>query len=139
MHKVMYFATREKDKAVTESGTAVYGMLLRSLISAAEAPAFSSTTTSSTDVSAAARSAREALDCCIAEVFEKRKTRWGFGALSSFIKKAPDSLPELLLPQLLDKARTARSEFLQLEALKLCSMCLRCGFPKLRLPKIPES
>lgn len=134
MDRVMYFATREKEKGVTEAATAVYGMLLRSLIASAGGPvvilAVSSGTEAaeaSPDASTAAVSARKAVDGCIHEVFDKRKTRWGYGTLSNFLKRAPDSLPELLLPQLLDKARAARSEFLQIEALKLCNMCMRYG------------
>ena len=128
MDKVMYFATREKSKAVTESGTAVYCMLLRSVIAAAGGSAVALAATNNTTASAAAVAARTAIDECIKEVFDKRKTRWGYGALSSFVKKDPENLPELLLPQLLDKARTARSEFLQVEALKLCNVCFRYDY-----------
>jgi hypothetical protein len=135
MDKVMYFATREKDKGVAAAATAVYGMLLRSLVAAAretgdaQAPSEAHTREQPPDPNAshAAFFARQALDDCIKEVFEKKKTQWSCKDLGTFAQRAADSLPELLLPEVLEKARTARSEYLQIEALKLCSVCFRYG------------
>jgi hypothetical protein len=149
MDKVMYFATREKDKGVNAAATAVYGMLLRALISSAVGSrgthallAASSGVEAAESASNAALCARQALDGCIKEVFEKKKTRWGCNDLGTFIKRAPDTLPELLLLQLLNKVHAARSEFLQVEALRLCNMCLRyvcsaclrCSMLEFRVP-----
>jgi hypothetical protein len=133
MDKVMYFATREKDKAVAAAATAVYGMLLRAVLAAAtetadaQAPSegLNGAHTPDPEASNAAFYARQALDDCIKEVFDKKKTQWSCKDLGTFAQRAADSLPELLLPEVLEKARTARSEYLQIEALKLCCVCFR--------------
>lgn len=148
LSKVMYYATREESKEVNEAGSSVYFMLLRSLIASAggpeevsaantETPSGKQTPTKqpkngksgSQNASKAALCAKDAIDACIEEVFEKRKTLWGYSELNMFMSKAPESLPELMLPSVLDKACSARTQHLQLLALKVCNACMKYVSP----------
>lgn len=121
MSRVMYFATRESDQNVLAAATATYTMLLRSLMSAAKRGVADG------QVSAAEAAQHAAVAAIVQEVFEKRNSRWSYENLAGILEAVQDVLPVLLLPPLLEKATKARTEFLRIEALRLCSVCLRYG------------
>lgn len=117
MARVMYFATRESDTKVLSAATAAYSMLLRGVVSAARRGGGDSP---------AAAAMHGAVVAIVREVFEKRKSRWSFENVAAMLKSMQDVLPVLLLPPLLEKVSTARTDFLRIEALRLCTVCLRC-------------
>lgn len=117
MARVMYFATRESDTKVLSAATASYSMLLRGVISAEQRGGCDSP---------AAAAMHGAVAAIVQEVFDKRKSRWSFENVAAMLKAMQDVLPVLLLPPLLEKVSTARTDFLRIEALRLCTVCLRC-------------
>lgn len=124
MSRVMYFATREADGKVQSAATAAYTMLVRGVVSAARG--------SSADAegsSAAVAAMHAAVAAIVRDVFEKRKSRWSYENVAGILKAVQDVLPVLLLPPLLQHVTSARTEFLRIEALRLCSVCLRCASP----------
>jgi len=113
----MYMAAREKEGDVRTAASKCYLMLLRAVLAAARGG------------SAAAAALAEAQQAAIvAEVFDKKKTHWGLAAASDAVKQC--ALAAALLPALLDKAASARTEFLRTEALQLCALCLRAAGPQ---------
>lgn len=120
MSRVMYFATRESDEKVLKAATAAYTMLLRGLIAAAQRGAAAGDNPAQAALHAAVAAIAE-------EVFDKRKSRWSYENVAGMLTAAQDTLPVLLLPALLEKVVKPRTEFLRIEALRLCAVCLRCA------------
>eukprot|EP00892_Ulva_mutabilis_P000043 jgi/Ulvmu1/10039/UM059_0089.1 len=120
--RVMYFATREADSKLQGAANAAYIMLLRGVISAARgAPAEDG----AADSTPAATAMHAAVAVIVQDVFEKRQTRWSYENVSGLLKMVQDVLPVLLLPALLQHVTAGRTEFLRIEALRLCGLCLR--------------
>lgn len=113
--KTMYFATREDSADVRKAATRAYTCLFRAVGNAAASGGAPAQALFAAQCSAA-----------VTDVLVKRKSRWTHTTLRELVKACPEAAP-LVLCEAMPHAQAARTEFVRVEALQTCALCLRCG------------
>jgi hypothetical protein len=112
--KTMYFATREDSADVRTAATRAYTCLFRAVGDAAAKGGAPAQALFVAQCSAA-----------VSDVLVKRKSRWTHMTLHELVKACPGAAP-LVLREAVPHAQAARTDFVQVEALQTCALCLRC-------------
>lgn len=112
LRRAMYLATRSQDKRVLAAAAAVYQFLQRAAIAGADS------------VAALPAAATESAAALVSDFFDKKKCRLSRASLVELLRRLP-VLAAGLLPQLLDQAAGARTEYLRAEAFALVDVALK--------------